>query len=1017
MKNIKLFIATFLLCAFGYAQNNTVEGLVLDETGEPIPGANVIVKGTNIGTQTDFDGKFSISTPDGSEILKISYIGYVVKEAGFKGKDQITIVLQEDTSILDEVVVVGYGIQKKVNLTGSVETVKAEEISRQPVLQTSQALAGLVPGLTVTQDSGQPGLDSGTLRIRGIGTLGADSKSNPLILIDGIVGDLNGVDGNDIESISVLKDASAAAIYGSRAANGVILVTTKRGKEGKLQMSYNTYLGVQSITDQINIADGLDYINIRNLISPGYYSDEFVTNYTANRGSDQYPDNDWVDLLFSQTGYQKYHNFSINGGSESVKAAASLSYQDQEGNAPNFDFERINGRFNLDYKVNDKFNVAFDLNLVKSKRGQPSTGLGNLFEGGVYRTQPVLSAINSDGTWGAGFAGRNPIARAVDGGTTGVNTDYFRAVLKAVYKPVDGLSLAFTYAPEVTNTGTKSFTKTFAFSDFADPELRSRFSGQENVVLGNASLGQTSSRTGQETLNFVATYNKSFSDHNIAATLGYEFIKLDFNTFSANRIGFDLEEFPELNNGDPETQTNSGSSTLRGLESVFSRVNYNYKGKYLVEANLRRDASSRFAEENRVAYFPSVSVGWNLSEESFFPKSEKFNSLKIRGSWGELGNQNTGTNFPFTAPINLGASQPIIGGTPLLGGAQQILANRAIQWETTETTNLAIDASFFKNRLSLTAELYERKTRDILLGVTIPTSAGLSPPIQNAGDVENRGWDIALGWKDVIGKVKYGVNFNISDYKNEITNLNGLDELPASGDQINRLGESIGALYGLNVIGFYEDSDFDTDGSLLSGVTTSSFASVRPGDYKYEDITGDGSISDADRQIIGSPLARLNYGLDIFAEYKGFDISASLLGVGKRDIQLKRFIGYPVLNESVWSTLQEWQTTDFWTPDNTDARNSRYEGGLNSGHNLRVNSRNVYSASYLRLRNLTIGYSLANKVTEKMSIAGLRFYLSGQNLFTFSDLPEGIDPTLPDNTQGNFYPITSIYTIGLNVKF
>ena len=1017
MKKMKLIIVILFLCASSYAQQNTLEGIVLDEASLPIPGATIVVKGTTKGEFTDFEGKFSIIIPKDSEIIEVSSLGYLKQEINVKGKTKITIKMKEDLSELDEVVIIGYGTQKKINLTGSVETVKGEEITKQPVLQTSQALAGLVPGLTVTQDSGQPGQDGGTLRIRGIGTLGADSKNDPLILIDGIQGDLNGVDGNDIESISVLKDASAAAIYGSRAANGVILVTTKRGKEGKISVSYNTYLGVQDITEMINIADGLTYIETRNLISPGFYSDQLVADYTANRGSDEYPDNDWVDLLFSQTGYQQYHNFSVNGGSDKVKAAASLSYQDQQGNAPNFNFERISGRFNTDFKISEKLSVAFDLNLIRSKRTEPATGLGNLFEGGVYRTQPVLAAINSDGTWGGAFAGRNPIARAVDGGTTNVADNYFRAVLRAVYKPIDGLSLAFTYAPEVTDQDYKSFSRTFAFSDFTDPKLGSRVSGVENRRVGNASLDQRNVSTLQESMNFIVTYDKSFSDHNIGGTFGYEFLKFNFDRFSAKRVGFELEEFPELDNGDPEQQFNGGNSTLNGLESVFGRINYNYKGKYLVEGNLRRDASSRFALENRVSYFPSVSLGWNISKESFFPKSQNLNSFKIRASWGELGNQNTGTsNFPYTASIGLAASQPIIGGSPLLAGAQTTLANRAIQWETTETTNLAIDASFFKNRLSLTAEIYKRKTKDILLGVTIPTSTGLNPPIQNAGDVENTGWDLAIGWKDTVGKLKYGFNFNISDYENKITNLNGLDELPSSGDQINRLGESIGALYGLNVVGFYEEADFNPDGTLRDGVTTS-FSRVRPGDYKYEDITGDGAVSNDDRQILGSPLARLNYGFDLFAEYKGFDFSASFLGVGKRDVQIKRFIGYPVINESAWATLQEWQTRDYWTPDNTNARYSRYEGGLNAANNMRLNSRYVYNGAYLRLRNLTIGYSLSSKAAEKIGIGGLRLYVSGQNLFTIENLPEGFDPTIPDNTQGNFYPITSVYTVGINLNF
>jgi hypothetical protein len=344
------------------------------------------------------------------------------------------------------------------------------------------------------------------------------------------------------------------------------------------------------------------------------------------------------------------------------------------------------------------------------------------------------------------------------------------------------------------------------------------------------------------------------------------------------------------------------------------------------------------------------------------------------------------------------------------------MANRDIKWETTETTNIALDATFFRNRLGLTAELYNRLTRDILVAVTIPTSTGLWPPTQNAGTVRNSGYELALNWKDDIGEFKYGARFNFHDNINEVTNLNGLPELPPSNDQITRLGEPINSLYGLNVLRFYTEDDFNTDGSLKEGVP-SSFSNVRPGDFLYEDIDGNNVINDDDRQILGNGIPRMNWGLDLYASYSGFDLSVSFLGVGKRDVVLKRFIGYPLINESAWSTLFEWQLEDYWTPQNKDARFSRFEDGLNRVNNFRVNSRYIFDASYFRVRNITLGYTLPNQLTSKIGIASFRIFISGQNLFTVSNLPKGIDPLIPFNTSGNFYPVTAVYTGGLSLNF
>lgn len=1017
MRKLQLLFIILLSSSVALAQQQTVSGKVIDATGVGIPGVSILVKGTSSGTVTDIDGAYSLNLPEGAETLIFSSIGYVSQEVLINSRAVIDINLQDDITSLEEIVVVGYGTQQKVNVTGSVETVDASEIARQPVFQTSQALSGLVPGLTAIQSSGQPGSDNAQLRIRGIGTLGSSSKNNPLILVDGIPDDLNGVDPNDIESISVLKDASAASIYGSRAANGLILVTTKRGKSGQVKVSYNNYFGVQRITEALDVVDGRTYIDTRNYVSPGYYSDETVGLYRANQGTDEFPDTDWVSEFFSRDGFQQYHNLSLSGGTDKAKVAASFSYQEQNGNAPNFNFGRISGRLNTDLELSKKLNLAVDLNFRKSLQESPSAGLGALTTSGIYRTQPIFDFKNDDGTWSSGWSGNNPIARAVDGGLTDNNNYYFRGVFKLDYRPIEDLSIVFSYSPTINVTNRKSFSRQYDWIDLTHPGLRSRQSGQTgSYPTAGASLSQSNQNAVQNNLNFVVTYQKSFSKHNFGVVLGYEQFSYNWSHFGAERIGYDVQEYEQLDAGDPDQQFNNGRETLWGLMSGFGRINYNYDERYLFEANLRADASSRIAEENRTTFLPSFSVGWRVSEEAFFPDNNILTTLKLRGSWGQLGNQGALTNFPYTALIDLSASTPIIGGTPRLGGAQTRMANRDVKWETTETTNIALDAEFFRSRLSLTAEVYTRITRDILLNVTIPTSTGLWPPTQNAGNVENKGYDLAFAWNDDIGEFNYGVKFNFSDYQNTITDLNGLNELPPSDDQINRLNESINSIYGLNVLRFYTEDDFNPDGSLKDGIP-SSFSTVRPGDYLYEDIDGNNIINDDDRQIIGSPLPRMNWGLDLFANYKGFDLSIAFLGVGKREVPLKRFIGYPLINESAWATLFEWHLEDYWTPEKLDARFSRFEGGLNRINNFRVNSRYVFDASYLRVRNITLGYTLPKGVLSKIRISSLRFYVSGQNLFTSKKLPHGIDPLIPDNTSGSFYPVTAVFTGGLNLNF
>ena len=1018
------------LALFGISQVKAqinVSGAIADDQGVPLPGTSVIVAGTTLGTQSDFDGNYTISVEEG-QVLIFSYIGFVTQRVTVGTQSTINIRMETDASQLDEVVVIGYGTQKEENLTGSVSVVKAEEISRQPVAQASQALTGLVPGLTASQSSGQPGQDGAVIRIRGIGTLGNGSKNNPLILVDGIPDSIDGIDPNDIESISVLKDAAASAIYGSRATNGVILITTKRGKPGRISTSYNTYMGVQSIDENLKFSNSLGYMEAFNSAQPGAYSQETIDLYRSGVGvgTEAAPDTDWVDLLFNSAAIQQYHNISVRGGTEKLQVASSISYTNQEGNIDHFNFKRYSGRFNLDFELSDKLDLAFDLNFRRENQRQPAA-LTHLTRQ-AYRLQPLFSAYNDDGTYGPGNGTAQPIAHLNSGSLHENITNYFRGLAKATYRPFDDFSISATYSPQFFERDRENFNSQYTFYDTSGAEPRTALSND---------LFKQNQTTFQENFNVLTNWDKEFGNHKVTVMVGYEFYKFNLKVWHASRTGFALTDYRGLDQGPPDTQLNGGSSTLNGLESVFGRINYAYKDKYLMEANVRRDASSRFAPGFRSSTFPSFSVGWVASEEGFLKNSETINFLKFRASWGLLGNQfiftnatNVGggsstvavgangepvaveVNFPYTALFGLGNADATIGGVPVTGGTQQVLANPELQWETGETKNIAVDAEFLKNRLSMTAEYYVRTTKDILLDVTIPPSVGFAPPTQNAGTVRNKGYELVLGWTDNIGdNFRYGFNFNHSNFDNEITSLGGIDQLPPS-DLINRVGGEINAIFGLKVDGLYQESDFDANGNLNANLPTPGFGTIEAGDIKYTDFNGDGQINNDDRTTIGSSFTNETWGLELFMEYKGIDFSASLIGEGGRDVMLTNELGWPLFNGG---KIQEWQT-EYWTPTNTDSPYPRLHA-VSTHPNWRVNETWLMDASYTRLRNVTLGYRLSRDLLENLNISYARIFVSGQNLATWSKMPEGIHPLVPNFSAGSIYPMTKVYTIGLNVTF
>ncbi len=1001
-------------------EKRVVNGVVTDAfTSQPLPGVTISASDGKRLAKTDGSGKYQLEVVGDTLTLHFSLVGYEPIDAVLKaGETKLSITMSEKDELLDEVVVVGYGTQREVNVTGSVETVKGEDIARQPVLRASAALTGVVPGLTAVQSSGQPGADDSDLTIRGIGTVGKDNtstrnKTNPLVLIDGIQGSMDGVNPRDIESISVLKDASAAAIYGSRAANGVILVTTKRGTAGGFKVNYNAYGGWQKPTDLPDYLDGYGYMVNYNLARQNMgqdplYSQEYLDEYRAGKDTDpdHYPDTDWLDEVFSESGFQQSHYLSLTGGTEKIRVLGSLGYMDQNGNVKAYGAKRYETRINTDITVSEKVGFNLDFSARRSIQDQPSAELANVLRA-AYRTPSIFAARYSDGSWGPGMSGGNAVATINDGGFNQTLRNTARGVLRAYYKPLEGLKLSVMYAPEYSDSYRKHFTRQYQVFNFDTKEL-------EYTIPSINSLLEKNDRVFSNNVNVLAEYERNSGDHYVKGLMGYELITNHTNWFEAFRDNFPLQDYPQLEVGSKENMQNDGSASEWGLQSYFARLNYNYKGRYLFEANVRRDGSSRFDEGRKYGTFPSFSVGWRVSEEPFFASVSFIDDLKLRGSWGRMGNQNIG-NYPFASTVDLG-NDFIFGGKPASGAAQTQLANREVSWETTETSNIGIDMSMLSGRLNMSAEYYVRNTFDILLELPIPSTIGLNPPFQNAGKVRNTGWDLSLGWKDKIGEFTYSADFNVSDVRNKVIDLVGTGPY-IDGFSINREGDPINSIYGYRSVGFFQDQGEVERAPVQIGV-------LAPGDIRYEnqltiDADGDGVadaadelINSEDRVLIGNPFPRFSYGFRLFAGFKGFDVSAFLQGVGKRDVFLR--------GDAVWAfqnfgNVQQWHL-DYWTPDNPDAAYPRLVA-TTSHNNFETSDFWVWDASYLRLRNLTVGYTLPGKVLDNIFADRVRLYFSGQNLFTFDDMPTGIDPDAPNGTTGAMYPVTSTYTFGIDFTF
>lgn len=973
-----------------------IAGIVTDGNGDPIIGANVLVKGTTVGVITDLDGKFTIEATSAS-VIKVSYIGFFTQELTVGNKTFLNISLKENTQTLDEVVVVGFGTQKKVNLTGAVESVSVKDLNKRLVGQTSLALQGLVPGIAITQRSGQPGRDGGTISVRGQTTLG---NNDVLVLVDGVEMGIDDVDPSLIESMSVLKDAASAAIYGSRAANGVILITTRRAETDKFNVSYSGHVGWQSAIQLPQKVGAIDHMRMMDLANVNVgnspvFGDEKIKEYEQNMHSDpdRYPDTDWYDACLTNSGFTQNHFITISGGSKRIRTIANFGYMSQDGIIENSKYQRYTFRVNSDMEVLKNLTAKVDAHITYGKRREPSNY--DIFNW-ISRIPANEAGVLSSGKWGKGWNGNNPIAMAKDGGNTDVTKPNALFNFSLIYKPVECLTVQASYSPNYYEAHESIYSKSIETFN-ADGSLAYKAPEQ-------SSLTERTTKNLRQLLTASVTFDKRFGIHGVTALVGYQQDTYRYDMHSGSRLDFPFADFPVLDAGGIEGQQSAGTAKEFALQSVFGRLNYSLMDKYLFEANVRMDASSRFASGNRNGLFPSFSVGWRISEEAFWkPVKNVVNNLKLRASWGQLGNQNIGDYYPFASTVSLEGVKYIFDNKGVAGAAITNMSNQRITWETTTVTDIGIDATFW-NKLNISFDYYYKRTKDILLKLNVPLTIGLNAPQQNAGEVENRGWDLSLSYNDKVGNFNYRAAFNISDVRNKIIDMKGINQ---TGLLVNREGEEMNSIYGLKAIGYIQPEDYDADGKYKYATQYGNFG---PGDIKYFDANEDSKITADDRQILGGTIPRYTFGLSLYGEYKGVDVNLLFQGVGKANGYIE---GHGIQPFFEGGTVQE-QHKDYWTEDNRNAKFPRL--AFNQTNNIQYSSFWMKNAAYCRLKNVQVGYTLPKKWLQKSALNHVRVYFSGDNLLTISDFWDGFDVEAPVG-NGNYYPQLKSLSFGIDIKF
>jgi len=986
--------------------NRIIRGKVTDEKGLPLEGATIQAIGSTAHATTLADGSFSIEVPESTKTLIVTYTGMENAEIAIDGERTLAIKLQRANTALSDVVVVGYGTQKKVNLTGAVSTISPAEIENRPITQASQALAGLASGVTVSQGSGRPGNDNSSIIIRGLGTW-SGAGTNPLILVDGLATSIDNVDPNNIKSISILKDAASASIYGTRAANGVILIETKRGLKGKMQVSYDNYFGRQKVTALPEFAASWEYATLRNEANVNQggsntYTADDITKFRNGSDPDNYPNVPHLEnLVHSGSGFQTYHNLGFTGGDAKNAYLFSTGYLHQDGIVAKNDYNKYNILLNFDSKIKDNLTLKVGLSGNAATTDEPRQYAGEMMSmvGFAVREGPVYAGKRSDGTYGY-QDNYGPEAWMSSNSFVKRKNKYFLGGTELIWEIIKGLTLSGKAGYNYTSYTNTSYAADFTFD--------------ANKTVGPNNLTIQSGDNSLLTLQSLARYNGKVREHEFSMLAGYSQEQYQESWIQGYRQNFPNNLLYTLNAGSANGMSTTGSGAEWALRSYFGRVNYSFNNKYLFEANARYDGTSRFPAKGRWGFFPSFSAGWRISEEPFIKENLTWvDNLKLRASWGRLGNQNIG-NYPYQNVLSLGQNYSF-GGSLASGAAVTTLSNADITWEKTRVTDLGLDVNVLNNKLGLVFDYFDRTTTDILYNISVSQVLGLTPSAVNAGAVKNTGFEVLLNYQTTVGGVKLGFVPNFTYVTTKVTRLSsGLKQDIGKGLFV---GQPLGVIYGYVADGLFRDA------ADVAKYPTQPYT-AEPGLVRYKDISGPNGVPDGvvdatyDRTIIGNTNPKYSYGATITAGYKGFDLSVLLQGLGGFEKQMGSYMAFAFYNGG---QIQRWQADNRWTAANPNP-NALYPKltSLNMGSGtIQTSTFWNRSAGFLRAKNIQLGYSFSNSLIQRWKITRLRVFFSGQNLFSFNHFYKGWDPEMYQETgdNPNFYPITSVYTFGVNVKF
>lgn len=1002
-------------------QTWSISGTVTDANGQPLPGANVLEKGTTNGVQTDFDGKFSLKVSNKNAVIEISYISFIKQEVSINGQTNLNIKLKEDVSSLDEVVVIGYGTQKKELVTGAITQVKGEDLEKRNAVNALQALQGQAAGINITSTSGQPG-EGFNVIIRGIGS----TKNNtPAYVVDGIItNDISYLNNADIETLSVLKDAASAAIYGSQASNGVVLITTKKGKRGAAaRITFDQYYGIQSVARKIDLLDATEYATILNETAVNSGKTPYFTNAqiaALGKGTN------WMDKMFVDNAMTQNYSFGASGGSESSVYSTSLSYLGQEGVVGGKDlsnYERFNFRFNSEHKLY-KDVVTIGENLSFAYINKNGVGVGNQYNNSLrsaFTVSPLLPMYDANGDffntrnssepWLAGTA--NPYAEMLYNNQNESNNQKLLGNVYLQIEPIKGLTLKTTLGLDYYAGEGHSYKPIYDLSIYSN-----------NLVHDGVSQNMNKGKT--ITWDNLLTYKFNVAEnHHFETMVGTSSIRFDGTSMSASNV--DLV-FNDLDHAWLDSATNTDGTLIGGPNggksenlrmSYFGRLNYNYKDKYLINTTFRADGSSNFSPENQWGYFPSVSVGWVATNEEFLNDSKNLNYFKARASWGQVGNQNTDA-FQYLAPIKTGTTNYIFGnkeGVLTPGGYPDRLSNPNLKWETSEQINIGFDARLLNNSLSVTFDWYKKNNKSWLIIPPALATAGADPAFSNGGDVTNRGVELALQYTNKIGDFNYSIGANGAYNKNRVGKIptpDGLihgqtNQLFANAPEFYRAqdGFPLGYFWGYKTAGVFQNQQqIDAYGIQPTAV---------PGDVIYQDLNGDGKIGgDEDKTMIGDPNPDYTFGFSISGNYKAFDFSISANGVAGNQI-VQSYRGPGGFGNYTSAILERWHG---------EGTSNRIPRLTDDGKNYaQFSDLYIQNGDYLRLNNVTIGFDLAKLNSNKIFFASeFRLYFSVLNLHTFTKY-DGMDPEIGFGTENfssgvdvGYYPRPRTFMMGLNIK-